>query len=100
MARGTVAKEIVYSKIMEAFGDDVVGMQDKKLYVWANDGGERVQIAITLTCPKSFVEIEGTPKSPSNPVVVSFDEATPRKPAEISQEEKDNINALLAGLGF
>lgn len=100
MARGTIAKELVYNKIMDAFGEDTVGIQDKKLYVWANDGGERVQIAITLTCPKTFVEPDGTPRPQSNSVIMDFKDGTPRKPAEISQEEKDNINKLLAGLGF
>ena len=38
-ARGTIAKEKVERKIAEVFGEDFIGLYDKKLYVWANDGG-------------------------------------------------------------
>lgn len=41
-ARGTNAKIEVTKKIQEAFGENFVGEVDKKLYVWANDGGETV----------------------------------------------------------
>ena len=50
--RGTVAKQEVTEKLREAFGDNFIGEHEKKIYVWANDGGDRVQIAITLTCPR------------------------------------------------
>ena len=55
-ARGTVAKQEVTEKLREAFGDNFIGEHEKKIYVWANDGGDRVQIAITLTCPKIQIE--------------------------------------------
>ena len=55
MAKGATAKINVTKKIIEAFGSDFVTEQDKKLYVWADDGGERVQIAISMTCPKAPV---------------------------------------------
>ena len=55
MAKGQIAKENVEKKIATAFGEDYIGNFDKKLYVWANDGGERVQIALSLTCPKTPV---------------------------------------------
>lgn len=42
MARGAIAKEEVVRKIKEAFGKDFVTEVDKKIYLWANDGGERV----------------------------------------------------------
>ena len=57
MARGAVAKQLVIKKIAEAFGDDYIGEFDKKFYVWANENGERVQIAISMTCPKTPIEI-------------------------------------------
>ena len=41
-----------------AFGADYIGEQDKKIYVWADDGGERVQIAIAMTCPKTPIAAE------------------------------------------
>ena len=56
MAKGTVAKQKVTETIREAFGINFIGEYDKKLYVLANDGGEMVQIAISLTCPKVQVE--------------------------------------------
>jgi hypothetical protein len=40
MAKGTLAKQNVTDKIRSAFGADFIGEYDKKIYVWANDGGE------------------------------------------------------------
>lgn len=42
MAKGTNAKIEVENKIREAFGADFVATVDKKIYVWADDGGEKV----------------------------------------------------------
>jgi hypothetical protein len=42
MARGSIAKNAVIEKIKDAFGGDYVATIDGKVYVWANDGGEKV----------------------------------------------------------
>jgi hypothetical protein len=42
MAKGSVAKINVIDKIRAAFGSDFIGEYDKKIYVWAEDGGEKV----------------------------------------------------------
>lgn len=42
MARGSVAKGEVADRIKAEFGADFVGESGGKLYVWADDGGERV----------------------------------------------------------
>ena len=85
-ARGTVAKEAVINKIKESFGSDYVGYNssDKKIYVWADDGGERVQIALSMTCPKNNVDIKS-------------DEG--RDP-EISNEDRRTVNDLIRELGL
>ena len=100
MARGAIAKTTVENKIREAFGSDFVGVSDKKLYVWADDEGERVQIAISLTCPK--VPLGGTTVSEG----LNFDDmpaqATPEafKPAELTENETENVRKLLQELGL
>ena len=55
MAKGAEAKEYVAKKLKEAFGDDYVGEVDKKYYVYAYEGGQKMQIAIAMTCPKTPV---------------------------------------------
>ena len=105
MAKGSIAKEKVEQKIIEAFGDDFVGISDKKLYVWAEENGERIQVALTLTCPK--VMIEGG----SKPVVTSIadsqelnfetmDTIVETPPVIISEDEKKNIEELMARLNL
>ena len=103
--RGSIAKENVVKKIAEVFGADYCGDHDKKVYVWANDGGERIQVAISMTCPKSPVifdatiddggdwDFSDTPKS--TPVAVSS-----AAPAEITEQETENIATLLARLNL
>ena len=104
MARGTIAKQAVMTKLAEAFGKDFIGEHDKKVYVWANDGGERVQISMALTCPKTMINAMDAemPEAPAGDFDWSMDTPAPvaKAPAEISQEEKDTVAELMAKLGL
>lgn len=97
--KGAAAKEQIIKRISSAFGEDFIGEVDKKIYVWANDNGEKVQIAISLTCPKNFVENVSSAKN-KNDEVLDFSAETPNVNVEISDEEKKNIAELMAKLGL
>ena len=98
--KGSVAKNNVAQTLATAFGADWVGEYNGKYYVWANDGGQRVQIAIALTCPKTMVNIVDSASqggdfdwsssaAPSGNAV-----ATAVNTTEITEEEKQNIEHL------
>ena len=103
MAKGTNAKNAVINKIAMAFGTDYIGEIDKKVYVWADDGGEKVQIAIALTCPKNPVETGGVSTVPvsgwdfSDNVVTA---SAPVSKAEITPEEQARIADMMSRLGL
>lgn len=110
MARGNVAKSEVAKRLAQAFGANYIGEYDKKHYVWANDGGEKVQIAISMTCPKTFIEAE-KPVAKTETKIESgggdWDFSDDNKVeykkterAEITEEEKQNIANLMASLGL
>lgn len=103
-ARGSIAKDAVIKRLMEAFGDDYIGEFDKKQYVWANDGGQKVQIAIALTCPKTNVG-DATSDRTSN--VLDFENmsaadvgSATRRNVEITEDEKAHIQKLMAELNL
>jgi hypothetical protein len=106
MARGNIAKDLVEKKIITAFGADYVGTADKKIYVQALENGEKVQIAISLTCPKVPITVDNTVQigdynfEDSTPTVVTTSAAGGFTPAEISDEERANVAALMARLGL
>lgn len=100
--KGSEAKELIIHKLQQAFGDDWIGEYSKKYYVWAMENGEKVQIAISLTCPKVPI---GVVNSSAITGERNFEEEnilapTTFVPAEITQEEKDNIAALMERLGL
>ena len=107
-ARFSQAKEAVEKQIVAAFGDAYITTQDKKIYVWADDGGEKVQIAISLTGVKNMVG--ATPAAPVTSNLVTSDETPPWEddpkptaapaPTEPSQEELDNLANMLAKFGL
>lgn len=102
MAKGTLAKGKVVEKIKEAFGDDYIGEYNNKYYVWAKENGEKIQIAISLTCPKNPVGEVNAPNFDggldfSTPAAVA---PTVPEPAEITQEEQDRLATLLESLGL
>ena len=106
-AKGTIAKENVTKILAEAFGSNFIGEFDKKVYVYANDGGEMVQIAISLTCPKNPIQVDTTVTTNAgdwdfsdNPKMNATVAVASATPAEITEEEKANIAELMAKLGL
>ena len=59
--KGDAAREAVKNVIIKAFGEDYVGIQDKNIYVQAQDGpgGETLQFAISMTMPKNPLPAAG-----------------------------------------
>lgn len=87
--RGEGAKNNVVKKIQEAFGEDFVGIKDKKIYVNAIDSpnNEKLQIAISLTLPKATMDtvVETT----------NFED----NPTELSSADKRKVEDLKKILG-
>lgn len=107
MARGANAKLEVINTIAKAFGDKFIGEYDKKIYVYGNDGGEMVQIAMSLTCPKNPIQVDTSVTTTSgdwdfsdNPKINTTVAVANAAPAEITAEEKANIADLMAKLGL
>lgn len=100
MARGNEAKVFVENKIREAFGDLYVGTVDKKVYVWGMENGEKVQICLTMTCPKVPVGVGGENDGIDFDNMPEGGAPTEFKPAEITTEETENIRKMLAELGL
>ena len=104
MAKGAIAKQAVVDKLRAAFGADYIGEYDKKWYVWAQENGERVQIAISLTCPKVPVEVSNAPVAGD----FNFEDDAPNvvvaaggyHPAEITDDERDKVRDLMKSLGL
>ena len=104
MAKGAVAKQNVVNKLQAAFGADYIGEYDKKWYVWSQENGERVQIAISLTCPKVPVEVANAPVTGD----FNFEDDAPAtvvaaggfQPAEITEDERDKVRDLMKALGL
>ena len=103
MARGSIAKENVTKLIARTFGNDFVGEFDKKLYVWAEENGEKIQIAISMTCPKNPIGAIDYSAEPGNKLDFENMSAAAVQPvggAEITEDEKKNIADLMARLGL
>ncbi len=101
MAKGNAAKELVIKKMMDAFGSDFIGVYDKKVYVWSEEDGEKLQIAISLTCPKIPV---GTVDKPAtldfeNPMIANA-APTVFEPAEFTDSERRTVEDLMKTLGL
>ena len=98
MAKGAIAKQVVEDKLREVFGKDFLGIADKKVYVQAEEDGQMVQVAITMTCPKTpfiadGVAADGFPEG-------NFADPTEYKPAEITSDELNNVRKMIKELGL
>ena len=95
MAKGATAKQEVENIIRNAFGKNFLGTADKKIYVLADDGGEMVNIAISLTCPKTNFSVDGGFTQTGN-----FGNPDNFEPAQISSEELDHVREMIKKLNI
>ena len=97
MARGSVAKEIIKTKILETFEGSFP--YDKEIRIPIEENGEIIQIKVALTAAKvnvgvgADVAIPGA-ASQSTPIVQTATSA------EITPEEKKNVENLIEVLGL
>ena len=103
MAVGTEAKEKIINKIITALGEAYIGEYDKKYYFLSEENGTKKQVAISLTCPKN--PIGTVDMSSAFGDGIDFDAPavvvqTKFEPAEITQEEQDNLAIMMARLGL
>lgn len=104
MARGSLAKEEIFSKILETFEGSFVYNNGKEVRIPWMEGNNLVQIKVTLTCAKDNVDPTGevlvksaaAPKEEGAPTGFP----TPHKKVEVSEEEKKNVEDLLSALGL
>lgn len=102
MARGADAKNEVIKKIQAAFGADYIGEVDKKIYVQVPEGGEMVQIAIALTCPKNPVAVSNAPVVRNGGIdfTSGVTITPPAATTEISDDERKTVADMMARFGL
>jgi len=101
MAKGQEAKNLVAQRIQAAFGADYIGEYDKKYYVWSTENGEKIQIAISMTCPKVQVGTinQSATMDFENPMEISAAPTT-FEPAEFTDSERKTVEQLMKELGL
>lgn len=95
--KGAIAKDEVAERIKTAFGDDFVGIDNKKIYVLADDGGEKVYVSISLTYAKNGFPAAAPVQTPTQ--TGAWDD-TPTEAAQVTQEEIENVANLIKALGL
>ncbi len=101
MARGAVAKEQIFKKMLEVFDGSFMYNSGKELRIPWDENGTLVQIKVALTCAKDNVSV-GEEMS----AAVAKEEApvsnfpAPKKKVEVTEEEKQNVEDLLKALGL
>ena len=96
--KGSVAKATIEEKLKSLYTTDYIGKDGNKIYVWESDGAEKVQIAITLTCPKIQLDVPQPGLSPEGYTENGIASASGNK--EITEEEKSNLEAMLEKLNL
>ena len=100
--RGDLAKQSAIATIQAAFGENFVGIVDKKLFINVKDGpnGEVVQLSIALTMPKTPVSASAVPvTAPADGNAAAW-ESKPATPTELSAEDKAKVEDLCRKLGI
>ncbi len=97
MAKGSIAKENLFNKLMEVFPNAFWEEKGKILRVPMDDGGADVEIKVALTCAKDIIGGGGaTEVASSDSPVSSTTDATPAP----TQEEVQDLKNLFSNWSF
>ena len=111
MAKGSIAKEIVFNKLLESFPGSFMYNDGKECRINIEENGDIVQIKVALTAAKTPVEPDGGSVGAAAAVSNDFDwsdsstieandPSQPVKITEPTEEEKENLKRLVAKFDF
>ena len=98
MAKGAQAKEALIKRFATAVGADYCGEVDKKYYFWSVENGERVQIAVSMTCPKTPVVFNGNGGDLNFEEAPALPAANASSPVDMDADEKATLERLMKEL--
>lgn len=104
--RGKEAKNYVTEKLKEIFKDDFLGEMGGKIYIKAPDGGAKIQVAISMSCPTTNTNFStgldgGAFSLTDKPENQNLQNVEPvSDPVNVTETEINNIKKLLAELGL
>ena len=103
MARGSLAKEQIFAKMLEVFEGSFMYNGGKELRINWEEEGNPIQIKVVLTAAKEPVSANGEVQKAA--AVASEEDAPrnfpePRKAVEPSPEEKHVVEDLIKALGL
>lgn len=102
MAKGQQLKKDIQNKILEIFPGSFLYNDAKEIRICGTEGGELVQIKVTLTCAKENVEIGADNAIPGDFPAPKMTAPTPERNAPVapSESEKQKVADLLKSLGL
>lgn len=99
----TNIREYINQKLQEAFGQDYIGTVNDKTYIWAPDDDSKTQIAISLACPRTPIEVINTAQLDYDSEGIDF-EAVGKKvlidnnKLKFSPQEQETLDILIKKL--
>ena len=94
MAKGAISKQKIIEKILSTFEGSF--LYDKEIRIPMEEDGAEVQIKVALTCAKVNVTAGNDAAMPTS----SAQESAFNNNAEITSEEKKEVNDLITKLGL
>ena len=101
MAKGAISKTKATEMILKAFPGSFT--YDKEIRIPFQEDGEEIQLKCVLTCAKVNVEPNGDVAIPGEVSAgINFEDSklTEQKIVKPTQEEKDNVQKLMATFGL
>lgn len=107
-AKGTESKNLIFAELQRVYPDAFWEDEGKILRIPMDEGGNIVEIKVTLTAAKSNLgsgELKSAfgpavAPSPSKNVEPSAFNQPPQNTYEVTEEEKKNVADLVAALGL
>lgn len=102
MAKGQESKSIITKKILDTFSGSFLYNDGKEIRIPLIEGGEEIQIKVTLTCAKENVTVGADSAMPGDFPAPKTQAPTPisTEPVKVTDAEKANVAQLLASLGL
>ena len=98
MAKGTDSKKKIFDALIEKYPNSFWEDENKILRIPFNEGGERVEIKVTLTAAKNLLGDAEIPNAFDNAAVGQSGHT--EISAQMTEQEKENVSKMLESLGM